>query len=80
MRTSENKKLADINVENQRVIADMSLRLENLEQKLKGKPVTLADKPLSINESNKLLVNRINALEMENRNYQSQIKRLTGGR
>jgi hypothetical protein len=80
MRTSENKKLADINVENQRVIADMSLRLENLEQKLKGKPVTLADKPLSINESNKLLVNRINVLEMENRNYQNQIKRLTGGR
>src|SRR5438309_6908971 len=51
-KTSENKKLADINVENQRVIADMSLRLENLEQKLKGKPVTPADKPLSINESN----------------------------
>jgi hypothetical protein len=72
----ENKRLALILSEKERLLSDMSVRLQDLEEKIKAKGYMVGGQTLSINESNKLLVNRINVLERQLRDEQTKNKAL----
>ena len=72
--TGENKRLALILSEKERLLSDMSLRLQDLEDKIKAKGYMVGGQTLTINESNKLLVNRINILERQLRDEQTKNK------
>ena len=72
--TTERKKLSITLSERERTIADLAGRLEDLEQKIKGNPFAISGQPLTINESNKLMMNRINVLERQLREAQKRAK------
>src|SRR5207244_7581357 len=72
--TTERKKLSTTLAERERTITDLAGRLEDLEQKIKGGPFTVSGQPLTINESNKLMMNRINVLERQLREAQKKEK------
>jgi hypothetical protein len=72
----ENKRLALILSEKEQLLSDMSLRLQDLEEKIKAKGYMVGGQTLTINESNKLLVNRINILERQLRDEQTKNKAL----
>ena len=72
----ENKRLALILSEKERLLSDMSLRLQDLEEKIKAKGYMVGGQALTINESNKLLVNRVNVLERQLRDQQTKNKAL----
>jgi hypothetical protein len=72
----ENKRLALILSEKERLLSDMSVRLQDLEEKIKAKGYMVGGQTLTINESNKLLVNRINILERQLRDEQTKNKAL----
>jgi hypothetical protein len=52
----------------------MSVRLQDLEEKIKAKGYMVGGQVLTINESNKLLVNRVNVLERQLRDEQTKNK------
>ena len=54
----------------------MSVRLQDLEEKIKARGYVIGGQTLTINESNKLLVNRINILERQLRDEQTKNKAL----
>jgi hypothetical protein len=62
--------------EKERLLSDMSLRLHDLEEKIKAKGYMVGGQTLTINESNKLLVNRVNVLERQLRDEQTKNKAL----
>jgi hypothetical protein len=74
--TGENKRLALILSEKERLLGDMSLRLQDLEEKIKARGYTVGGQPLTINESNKHLVTRVNLLERQLRDEQTKSKAL----
>ena len=75
---TERKKLSTTLSERERTIADLSVRIEDLDQKIKGRPFIISGLPLTIHESNKLMVNRINLLERQLREEQNKNKSLRG--
>jgi hypothetical protein len=72
----ENKRLALILGEKEQLLGDLSLRLQDLEEKIKAKGYMVGGQALTINESNKLMVNRINILERQLRDEQTKNKAL----
>jgi len=62
--------------EKERLLSDMSLRLHDLEEKIKATGYMVGGQTLTINESNKLLVNRVNVLERQLRDEQTKNKAL----
>jgi hypothetical protein len=70
----ENKRLTLILSEKERLLGDMSLRLQDLEEKIRAKGYVVGGQVLTINESNKLLVNRVNVLERQLRDEQTKNK------
>lgn len=71
---TEKKKLSVTLGERERTLIDLAGRLEDLEQKVKGGPFTISGQPLTINDSNKLMMNRINVLERQLREAQKRAK------
>lgn len=76
--TAERKKLAITLSERERTISDLSVRIEDLDQRIKGNPFTISGQSLTINESNKMMVNRINMLERQLREEQNKNRTAKG--
>ena len=64
--------------EKEAMVADMSLRIQNVERKIGDAPHTSGGAALTINESNKHLIGRINMLERQLREEQARNKSLKG--
>jgi hypothetical protein len=64
--------------EKEAMVADMCQRIQNLEQKFGGSSSAAGEAPLTINESNKHLIGRINMLERQLREEQARNKSLKG--
>ena len=76
--TAERKKLSITLGERERTITDLAGRIEDLEQRIKGHAFTISGQALSINDSNKLMMNRINVLERQLREEQNKNKAVRG--
>lgn len=64
--------------EKEAMVADMSLRIQSVERKIGDTPRGEGGAPLTINESNKHLIGRINMLERQLREEQARNKSLKG--